>query len=281
MLVQDYAKLKSQGLSRDQLHEIIKADAEFLSGGLGDMTTRSVVYHHIFVCSGGNFIFPLLAAHGALWARWYLFLARFAAICLACFDLSRGFRFRRNITAYQAYVDTFKNINRTVMIETWTVFYMTKLFGANDAVTDEMPAELKENFAVCHRTAMSGARMPLPQLRKFYEDYFRWEQVNVVGPTVDKATADFDWPLMKWFCMRPWVWFSYFRLGRALIFKDFSDAEERTQKGLRAFDWACRKGHSWESIEENLTGNPFFPRNFSFEPNQYFTGLKGLEDRKK
>jgi len=260
MLVQNYTKLKAEGETRESLLATIETDAHRISGNLDDMTTRSVVYHHIYVCSGGNLIFSLLAAHGALWARWYLFLARFAAVTFAFIDVSRGFRFKRNMAGYQAYVDVFKNINRTVMVKTWTVFHMTKLYGSDDAITADMPSRLRQNLKACHKEAISGRRMPLLQLREFYEDYFRWEQVNVVGPTVDKAV---------------------FPLGRALVFKNFSDAEERTQRGLAAFDWACRKGKTWESIEKNLTNNPFFPRNFSFEPNQYFDGLRGLEECNK
>ena len=142
-----------------------------------------------------------------------------AAIFLAIIDISRGFRFRRNLNAYKNYVETFKAINRTVMTKTWVVFHMTKLFGVDDPVTDDMPPRLRGNLALCHQYATTGTPMPLSQQREFYEDYFRWEQVNIVGPTVDKATSEFDWPIMKWFCLRPWVWFSYFQLGRALVFK--------------------------------------------------------------
>ena len=277
MLVQDYADLKSKGTSREVLLSIIETDAKRLGGQLNDMTTRSVVYHHIYVCSGCNFIFPLLAAHGALWARWYLFLAKFAALAFALLDVTRGFRFKTNMTDYKAFVTTFKDINRTVMVKTWIIFHMTKLYGVHDAVTSDMPDRLRDNLSICHQFSSSGKQMTLSQQRDFYEDYFRWEQVNVVGPTVDKACKAFDWPIMKWFCLRPWVWFSYFRLGRALIFKNFSNADERTEKGLTAFDWAMENKKSWQAIEDNLTQNPFFPKNFSFEPNQYFEGLKGLE----
>ena len=56
----------------------------------------------------------------------------------------------------------------------------------------------------------------------------------VVGPLVQAAIDEFHWELACWFCRRPWVWFSYFRVGKALVFRDFTDAEERTEKGLAA-----------------------------------------------
>jgi len=58
---------------------------------------------------------------------------------------------------------------------------------------------------------------------------------------------------------------------KSLISKDFNDAEERTKKGLAAFDWAAKK--SWDKVEDNLTNNPFFPKTFSFDANAYFTDL--------
>jgi len=277
MQVQDYAQLKSSGADIEAVYAAIDMDAKRLGGRLDDMTTRAVVYHHLYVSSGGNFIFPLIAAHGALWARWYLYLARFAAYFLAVIDISGGRSFRAKMISYRAYVDAFKAINRKVMQETYKVLHISTLYGAHPIIAADMPARLHENLNICHEYAIHGKAMPLSQQREFYEDFFRWEQVNVVGPAVDAAIAEFDWPLMKWFCMRPWVWFSYFRLGRSLVFKNFSDAEERTQKGLSAFDWAVHLG--WDKIEANLTRNPFFPRNFSFDANTYFKDINVSQDR--
>jgi len=273
MQVQDYAALKSSGASIETVYQAVETDAKRLGGGLNDMTQRAIVYHHLYVSSGGNFIFPLIAAHGALWARWYLFLAKYAAILLAIIDLSGGRSFRVKMTLYKDYVNRFKAINRTVMQETYKVLHMAKLYGAHPIIAADMPQSLRDNLNICHQYAIHGTAMPPEQQRAFYEDFFRWEQNNVVAPAVEEAIKAFDWPLMKWFCMRPWVWFSYFRLGRSLIFKNFSDAEERTQKGLAAFDWAIHLG--WNKIESNLTLNPFFPKNFTFDANDYF---KDFED---
>jgi len=268
MQVQNYEALKSSGASIETVYAAITVDAEKLGGGLNAMTQRAVVYHHLYVSSGENFIFPLIAAHGALWARWYLFLAKYAAIVLAIIDISGRRSFGIKMSLYADYVNRFKAINRTVMQETYKVLHIARLYGAHPIVTKDMPERLRDNLNICHQYAIHGTAMPLQQQRDFYEDFFRWEQNNVVAPAVEEAIESFDWPLMKWFCMRPWVWFSYFRIGRSLVFKNFSDAEERTQKGLAAFDWAIHKG--WKNIEKNLTRNPFFPKNFSFDANHYF-----------
>ena len=272
MQVQNYAQLKASGASIEEVYAAVDMDAKRLGGGLNDMTQRAVVYHHLYVSAGGNFIFPLIAAHGALWARWYLFLAKFAAYFFAVIDISGRRSFKHKIISYKAYVDAFKAINRDVMQETYKVIHISRLYGAHPIIAKDMPERLRGNLNICYEYAIHGTAMPLAQQREFYEDFFRWEQNNVVGPAVEAAIKAFDWPLMKWFCMRPWVWFSYFRVGRSLVFKNFSDAEERTQKGLSAFDWATHLG--WHKIESNLTRNPFFPKNFSFDANIYFKDLK-------
>src|SRR6187200_3789100 len=48
-----------------------RLEGEKLAGSLTQLTQRASVYRHIYRASGGNHIFPLIAAHGALWARGY------------------------------------------------------------------------------------------------------------------------------------------------------------------------------------------------------------------
>ena len=56
-------------------YDSLRSEAERLAGGLNDLAQRATVYHHLYEHSGGNHIFPLIAAHGAMWARGYLGLA--------------------------------------------------------------------------------------------------------------------------------------------------------------------------------------------------------------
>jgi hypothetical protein len=42
-----------------------------LAGGLNDLSQRAAVYYHLYEDSEGRNIFPLMAAHGALWAKGY------------------------------------------------------------------------------------------------------------------------------------------------------------------------------------------------------------------
>lgn len=253
-----YHQLARTGVSVAELHGAIRADAERLAGGLDDLGQRSLVYHQVYRESGTLFHFPLVASHGALWATWYLRAAWLAAHVFAATDPTCRLRRRARMATYTAYVDAIKEINRQVMIEAFTCLYLYKVCGeracAELQFSDGLAAQFRERFGAGAPTFVQTHEGD----RDFYETFFRWEQDKVVGPAVDAALAAFDWPFMNTLSRKPWVWFSYFRVGRALIFRDFADKEERVRKGLSAFDWAAAKG--WDAIERNCRRNPFLPR---------------------
>ena len=49
----------------------VEREAVALAGGLTALSQRATVYRHLFLASGGDHAFPLIAAHGALWAGGY------------------------------------------------------------------------------------------------------------------------------------------------------------------------------------------------------------------
>ena len=271
MHVDNYAVLKAGGMSAESVYEIISNDAVRLGGRFSDMPQRAIIYHHMYKMSGGNFIFPLIAAHETLWARWYLFLAKISAHFLAVFDLSCKMSRRDKMQAYHKYVNTFKKNNRDLMIETYKVFHFTRLYADHEYVCATMSKPLRTAFLRCHALAAKNQTMSPAEQRHFFEDYVRWQQDNISGSAFEKALDNFDWPLAKWFAVHPWVKFSYFGFGRSLTYKNYTNAEERLQKNMKAFDWAAKK--SWDSVEKNLTRNPFFPRKFTFDVNTYFSDL--------
>ena len=54
-----------------QLYSVARREAELMAGSRSDLAQRATVYHHLFRHSRGNHVFPLLAAHGALWGKGY------------------------------------------------------------------------------------------------------------------------------------------------------------------------------------------------------------------
>ena len=250
--------MKPNAISAQERHDQIHAQATLLAGPPANLCKRAVQYHHIYRVSDGIFCFALIAAHGAVWAQWYLKVARVGAVLLALLDRHAAGNFRTRMAHFHAYTDALKDINRRVMIKAYTILHFAKDGMVDDAMVDDLPGEIVIELGRLLTKQGSGQAVTAAEKRALYEAFFRWEQDNAVGPSVEAAMAVFDWPIMRNLCLRPWIWFSYFRTGRSLNFKDFTSAEERVEKGLAAFDIATLRG--WNKVEKSLRLNPFVRR---------------------
>ncbi len=270
-LLADYQRLRDSKVAPEAILEIARSDAALLAGGPGDLVQQAIAYHYLYRQSGGNFVFPLLAAHGALWARWYLIAGRTVAEVLSIVDVAHGDSRNRRLAAYAQLVDALKAINRHVLIETFTLVHCLPVLGRDSLIKAEVPEPLLSQLLDALEKGRTGARLADAELKSLYESYFRWQQSRIVVPAIAPALAAFDWPLMRRLCLRPRVWFTYFRLGQSLAFQDFADAQERLQKALAAFELASEKG--LDAVEMNLLRNPLLPRAFTKDPATYFDQL--------
>ena len=250
--------MNAQYRTAQERHDQIHTQATLLAGPPDGLCKRAVQYHHIYRASGGIFCFALIAAHGAVWAQWYLKIARIGAIILALLDRRAPGNYPTRMAHFDAYTGALKDINRRVMIKAYTILHFAKDGMDDSALVDDLPSEIVIEIRRLLARQMSGHPATSAEKRVLYEAFFRWEQDNAVGPSVEAAMAAFDWPLMRGLCLRPWVWFSYFRAGRSLNFKDFTSAEERVEKGLAAFDMAALRG--WDKVDRSLRLNPFVRR---------------------
>jgi hypothetical protein len=216
----------------------VREQAARAAGPMASLRTRAAGYLDVYDASGGVCRFALVAAHGALWASWYLICAKLAAMVFALTDPTFRLSPRKRYRQFAAYVDVLKDINRLVMIETYVLVHLIRAYGAEGAIAAGIPDDLARDYAV----AMSGAQHDEAALRDLYHRHFLWEQERVVSTRLDDAFAVFTWPLMSGLCQRPWVWFSYFRPGKSLNFRRFTDQAERVEKGLVAYDRAVAFG---------------------------------------
>ncbi|MCI4645176.1 MAG: hypothetical protein MRY64_10370 [Hyphomonadaceae bacterium] len=218
-------------------HEIRRA-AEQAAGPRGKLRWRAQGYLDVYNASNGVCRFALIAAHGALWASWYLVCAKLAAAVFAASDPTTAIPIRERYRQFSAYIEALKDINRLVMIETHVLIHTLGEFGADGAIRAGIPADLARDYA----RAIDAGETDNEVLRDLYHRHFSWEQERVVSDKLDEAFADFEWPFMRALCQRPWVWFSYFRIGRSVNFKQFTDRDERVEKGLLAYDRAVARG---------------------------------------
>ncbi|MDG9925770.1 MULTISPECIES: hypothetical protein [unclassified Pseudomonas] len=227
-------------LSRD--YRRIHQEATVLAGALTDLGQRASVYHHLYEDSGGRSVFPLIAAHGALWGAGYFALGmKVGALLSAQFLFTPALR-RHKLRQLHAFADAFREINRQVCVEAYTAYHFSKLHGRAPGAEHYLQPRLLAALNRCHRAQALHEPLPQPARRELFEAFFLWEQEFIVGPAVERALAALDWPLIRRVALRPRIRFAYFASSRDMRFADFASTAERIEKGLRAYELAEQAG---------------------------------------
>ncbi|MEM6972459.1 MAG: hypothetical protein AAF577_06610 [Pseudomonadota bacterium] len=242
----------------------IRAEARTRAGGAADLALRASSYRALYAASGGTFTFPLLAAHGALWAAGYfrcnLVIGHAANRVLPLPGAARRHwshdgrspeARKARAGRLEAFADAFREINRRVCEETWAAYHLTA-HPRVDATAAGVPSALVDALALCHDAARRRMRLSPGERHSVFEAFFRWEQESVVAPAVTRAFAMLDWPLAEAIARRPRIGFRYFPRFTALSFRDFGDQNERIAHGLKAHALAERVG--WSTVERSLDG---------------------------
>jgi hypothetical protein len=255
-----------------EAYEALVEEGTRLAGGLRDLVQRETVYHYLFEDSGGNHAFPLIAAHGALWAGGYFRLGRGLGSLLAW---QRPFspRWRRDrLRALDLFADAFRDVNRRVCVDTYASYHFTKRFGDRPAAERFVRPALLDALRTLHAARAENRELPDAGKRRVFESHFLDEQAREVGPALDAAVAALDWPLARAIALRPRIRFAYFPPEVAFWFRNFADREERIEKGLRAFDTAATVG--WCHVEASLRGYDLLPRAFFAASRAHFGTLR-------
>jgi hypothetical protein len=150
----------------------LKQEATQLAGGLNDLSQRATVYHHIFLDSGRNHAFPLIAAHGALWARGYFrFGTQLAKVLSLQFVFSSHVR-RERLAQMNAFADTFRDINRRVCIDTYTMPIRQTFCFKNFANRDERIERGLRAFAIASETGWDKVEDKLADYKMLPASFF-------------------------------------------------------------------------------------------------------------
>ena len=252
----------------DSLHH----DAERLAGGLTDLAQRATVYHHLFEHSGRNHVFPLIAAHGAMWARSHFrFGLKLGSWC--SYAMSPSTR-RKRLKQLDAFADAFRDINRRVCIDTYTSYHFSERFGDHPEADQSVPATLLTVLNHCHAARRKGQELSTQDKRWVFNAFFLNEQETIVGPRIQSATEAFEWPVMRFIALRPIIRFAYFQGERPLFFRSFSNHHERIANGLRAFDCAAAVG--WEHVTASLKNYAILPDAFFASSSQHFAAVREI-----
>ena len=252
-------------------YERLRNEGTRLAGGLTDLGQRAAVYHHLFEHSGKNHIFPLIAAHGALWAKGYFAFGMRLGSVLRWQSLSHSGRAQR-MEHLVAFANAFREINRRVCVDTYASYHFTRIFGSDPLANQFVEATLLDALNQMHAARREKRELSNDAKRDIFRRFFLNEQEYVVGPSVQHAAADFDWPLMKFIALKPIIRFSYFPRGSRLFFRQFTNRQERVTNGLRAFDWGTKVG--WNRVEAALEHYDVMPSAFFANSEEHFEKLR-------
>ncbi|MDA0832811.1 MAG: hypothetical protein O2955_20760 [Planctomycetota bacterium] len=249
-------------------YDRLKREATILAGALTELSQRATLYRQIFLESRGNHAFPIIAAHGALWAGGYFrFGMRLGSVLSWQYAWQPELR-RRQLQKLDEFADVFRDINRRVCIDTYVNFHFTKQYGDHPEAIMYVDAELLEPLNRIHAAVRGDREMTETEKQIVFEAHFRHEQDHIVGPALTQAAAEFDWPLMRTIALRPIVTFSYFPQRTWLWFRNFASKAERIKQGLTAFEIASDVG--WRGVDAALKTYDVLPDGYFAEPMAYF-----------
>jgi hypothetical protein len=258
-------------------HQQLEREATRLSGEKGDFVQRAAVYRQIFRAAQGNHAFPLIAAHGALWAGGqFRFGSRLARRLVWQYPWSARLRAER-LASLTDFFNALREINRLVCIDTYVKFHFTRRFDGHAELTHFVPPEFLGPLSRLHHACREGRPLTEPERRELFEAHFQHEQETVVGPTLQRAAAALTWPLVKFIALRPRVRFAYLPAGVCLAFHNFADRRDRIKNGLRAFEIASAVG--WDHVERSLADYGLLDSAALRDPDRYFAQLLGENRR--
>lgn len=249
----------------------LKERAESLAGNLTEVPRRVAILTQLYLDSGRNHQFSLLAAHGALWALGYFEVGGSLGRLIArrYFYDSRERAFRLGLL--DQFAEGFRSVNRQVCIDSYTNYYFSKQFGQTSAAAELVPAELLEALNRVHHASRKNVLLRSSDLKKVFMQSFHTEQEVTVAHGVAETVAAFDCPILRSLCLKPLVRFSYFPRLRYMWFRDFSNKEERIGKGVDAYDIAARS--RWENVWKTLANYRRMPAEFFHSPTDYLAGI--------
>jgi hypothetical protein len=250
----------------------LQAEAQVLAGGLTDLAQRAMVYHHLYRDSGGNHAFPLIAAHGALWAGGYFrFGLRLGRLISWQYGWKTGMR-REKLQQLNDFANALRDINRKVCIDTYVNFHFTRQYGCSARASNYVPPSLLHALNLVHAACARGMPLTDGERRKVFEAHFLHEQDTVVSDTLHRASTALNWQLVKFLALRPPVKFAFLPGRKRIRFRNFADKHERIENGLRAFDCAASVG--WRRVEHSLAEYGLLSNSFFVNPIMYFQQMR-------
>ena len=218
-----------------EAYAALRKEGYLLAGELGDLNRRAWVYHQMYLDSGKRSVFPLIAAHGALWATAYFRQGQLGGKIFSLPYLLTPALRRVRLASLALFADRFRDINRRVCAESYAIYHYTKRYGGGSFIRSVIGDAFADTLCECHASNKAGTPYGQELREKLFFAYFNWEQEHIVGPAVTEAFDDFDWGIVKYLALRTKLDFTYFGKNFGVRFKNFASKEERISRGLQVY----------------------------------------------
>lgn len=253
-------------------YDAIRSQAVCLAGDLLDIPRRVNVLYNLYLDSGRNHTFSQIAAHGALWAYNYFetggTLGKLIARRYFYNPKEQAFR----LSILKEFSDGFRDVNRSVCIDTFTNYHFSKLHGRHPDASEFVTPSLLDALNRVHHAKRKRLTLSEKEKRDIFSQSFHCEQEVTVAPGVARVIAGFDCRIMRFLCLRPFVRFAFFPQWRYMIFRDFASKEERIEKGLRAYYYAEQRG--WPGVSDSMRDYRVMPNEFFSYPEKIFAEIE-------
>jgi len=234
----------------DRAYRGIRAEAVRLAGEPGDIPARVRVLKEIYLDSGGDHAFPLIASHGALWAYGYFDRGgKIAELIGYRYFYDPAERARRQAMLSE-FMTAFKATNRQVFIDTYTNYVFSRDYGHERGADRYIQGELLSRLNHMHQLHSLGRHLLPHEKRELFITALRFEQENTVAAAVETAVANFDCPIMKGLALKPVVQFAYFPSTEFFVFNDFGNKSERIERAIASYDLAVAAG--WDRVLSSM-----------------------------
>jgi len=210
-----------------------------LAGSVADFDQRIDLFLELYEESNRNFIFPLVALHGAKWAKDYLTKNDYRLFLMSYQTL--GLIAYKEINKLKILSYELKRINREVFIDVVSKYKTAtkkiecneklKVLGFNQALIDSI------------KLSLSTTELSNTQKLAIYKEMLLYEQQKNVAPKIKELAKRLNFNLVERnLFLRPKVRFAYFPEGIKFKFKNFFDTEERIAHALAAAKLALQVG---------------------------------------
>lgn len=228
----------------------IQKQATTLSGRPQDIAQRVQHLKQMYVDSKGKYAFPLVAAHGAKFAKNLFGVTKTASDLFSLITLMSSSEQLNKVNQLNEMTSQFstrlENVNRFVFIDTYTNYYFSKLYGQQPGADQFVPERLLKLLNQMHQST----KYDQADQRALFQEALLHEQKTRVSPMVSQVCESYSEKWLLKLILKPIVRFSYFPKSVYFQFSDFSNEAERIHYALKSYDVAVQVG--WKKVFNSL-----------------------------